>query len=109
MMKNPKAKGELAYAKAMMQKNEGHSMLFASLSHLLTLGDNSSVVYIENTSIPFLMKEHEYHRIMELYEVMENHFVENGDELKALRYKAASYDLYKKIMQGDDTHEKEIY
>ena len=108
MMNNPQAESEITYAKSIAQKNDWYLMLFTSLSHLLTLDNDSSVDYIENTTIPKLMKEYRYHSALEYYEVLENHFTINGNELKALKYKALSGDLYKKMAQGGEAHEKEI-
>ena len=106
MMNNSQAESELAYARSVLQGNDRHMMHFNSLSHLLTLDDNSSVDYIKNTSTPFLMENFAYHRIVDIYEIMENHFMVKGDRLKALEIKSLSSDLYKIMMQGNKIVEK---
>ena len=108
MMNSPRAESEISCAVSIAQNNIWYLMLFTSLSHLITIDDNSSVDYIENIAIPELIKKHEYHTVLEYYEVLENHFATKGNESKALKYKALSGDLYKKTILGGEVHEKEI-
>ena len=110
VMKSPLAEDELANAKKVLQEqgNDYYQMLFTSLSHLLTLKDELSIKYIENTTIPRLIERYEYYKVFDYYELLENLFEANGEKIKALEIKVASSNLYKKMTQGGVTYEKEI-
>lgn len=108
MMKSPLPGAELTRAKSISEESDNYQFLFNSLSHLLALEQVFSSKYIESETIPYLIERHEYYRIMEYYEVMESFFTENDNKAKASEIKLASYDIYKKITQGDRVYEKEI-
>jgi len=102
------AENELTRAKLIFQENKHYSLLFDSLSHILTLENKTSVEYIENTTIPNLIGKCEYFRAADYYSLLEIHFKTSGEEAEALKIKASLSELYKKMIGGGEEYEEEI-
>ena len=110
MSDNSWAKSDLSYATKLAQNRDDkeYSALFESLSHLLSLEEESSVEYIETVTIPSLMEKHDYQRILYYYQIMESFFSKNGNKTKVLEINLASYNLFKIMIQGGRTYDKKI-
>jgi tetratricopeptide (TPR) repeat protein len=99
-MKSPTVKVLLSRAKSLAEKNEHYSLLFESLTHLLTIKNEESLQYIETTTIPYLLEKFEYYRVLDYCELLENVYEKKGNKIKPLEIAAIIRDIYKKILFG---------
>ena len=94
-LKNPEYIQILAEAKLLSESNMYYSILFTSLSHLASLKEDESKEYIENTTIPFLLDNHEYFKILDYCEILEKCY--DGNFTKIAKFKAINDDVYKRM------------
>ncbi|MCL2619413.1 MAG: tetratricopeptide repeat protein, partial [Defluviitaleaceae bacterium] len=105
--KHPSAELELSVAMLTSKDNNHFLTLFVALSHLKDLKSEEAEDFIENSTIPWLMKRKEYYRIQYIYQFMINHYTELEYEDKVLEVQAKSDDLYKTMLLGGEEFEEE--
>ncbi|MCL2169498.1 MAG: helix-turn-helix transcriptional regulator [Defluviitaleaceae bacterium] len=97
-----KAEAEIELSEALCSQNQDHVILIKSLPHILNISrristyDGESVDFIENITIPFLIKECESFEAVKCYELLLHHFKRTKKKIKILSTKAAIGDIYKK-------------
>jgi tetratricopeptide (TPR) repeat protein len=101
-LKSSKAKKALHDAKSISENNEHYTILFKSLTHLLTMRENASLQYIEKTTIPHLLEKHEYFRALNYCKELEIAYEKKSSKMKSLEMKALAYDIHLKIINGSD-------
>ena len=99
-----KARARLSYAKSVSatMEDKHYTALYDSLEHLFTIRENTSIEYIEQTTITYLIEKREYFRALEYCEVLSDIFIKKNSKMKAIEIKEIAHNLRIKIMRGDD-------
>ena len=100
VLKNPLSKEVIHQAKSAISASENYELLFSSLAHLLTLKEEPSHQYIEQTTIPYLLSKFKYSLALDYCEVLDEFFTKKRNTKKALEIKAIAYGIKDKIMKG---------
>ena len=102
--KLPKAEELIERAKNLYGANEDALILFESLKHLIIISkrfslyrNEESTEYIENVTIPFLIKQHDYFIAISYYEFLEKHYEKIKRQRKSLLASKGIRDIYKII------------
>jgi len=72
-----------------------------AIKHSLTLGEESSLMYMEWTAIPMLHKYGKHTVVMECCDWLGRHFIENRKYNPAWEYTSRARTIYRKLMEGD--------
>ena len=96
-------------------KNNGYYlMLFDSLKHLLTLKDENSLKYIEETTIPSLINEYKYDEVMDYCDILKEAYEkrlamkslpksqEKSLEIKLQKIERLAFKIYKEMTSGEE-------
>jgi len=95
---HPSAEQEIANIKLMSKYDKHFSILFTSLSHLLTLESDDSIEYIENTTIPYLLERSDHFQIFQYYRFLEKHYTSTDKKIKVWEVQLRYANLYKEMM-----------
>ena len=94
--------------------NEYYLMLFNSLKHLLTLKDENSLKYIEETTIPSLINEYKYDEVMDYCNILKEAYEkrlamkslpksqEKSLEIKLQKIERLAFEIYKEMTSGKE-------
>ena len=95
------AKHLLLQTKEFYSSNEMWVTYFTALGHYLKISSNmstntnsESVEYIENTAIPYLIKNNDYFLAIDYYTILENHYEKINSIKKSLLMAKAIRDIY---------------
>jgi len=99
-----KAKVLLSETKKYTEGNEHSSLIFESLSHLLTIHDNASIEFIEKKTIPYLVEKYEYFRVLDYCDALENKFMKlgKGYKIRILELTAIIRNITREITFGEE-------
>jgi len=97
-----KSKVRLSHAKAIAASRESkhYMLLYDSLECLLTIRENTSIEYIEQTTLTYLIEKKEYFRVLEYCEVLADILIKKNSKMKAMEIKELAHKLRLEIMQG---------
>jgi tetratricopeptide (TPR) repeat protein len=98
--KSSLGKHRLSYARSILGDNEHFKLLFDSLEHLMTLKEDTSTQYIQDTTIAYLIEKCEYSRSIEYCKLLEDFYLKKRNKIKALEIKALTYDIHKRFAEG---------
>ena len=101
----PKAKMLLSETKPLTEGNEYYTLIFESLSHLLTINDDASIDFIEQKTIPYLIEKYEYYRALNYCKMLENKFtiwINNGYKKRLAELVAIIRKITDEITFGEE-------
>jgi len=100
-----KAKILLSETKPQTEGHEYYTLIFESLSHLLTINDDASIDFIEQKTIPYLIEKYEYYRVLSYCKVLENKFtiwINNGYKKRLAELIAVIRKITDEITFGEE-------
>jgi len=99
-----KARVLLSEMKTYAEGNTHYSLIFESLSHLLTISDSASIEFIEKKTIPYLVEKYEYYRALDYCELLENKFTKwgKGYKRRLLELTVIMHKMTSKMMFGEE-------
>jgi len=98
--KSPRRNEILSQGAEKSKGNHEYELLFNSLVHLATLREESSLQYIEGTTIPFLIEKCKYFKALDYCELLEVQYKKNRQEMNSLRVSALALEITKRTMKG---------
>jgi len=93
----------LLKAKRLAQGSDHYTLLFESLSHLLTLKKAESIEFIEGKTMPYLLGEHDYYKALNFCDVLYADHIKNNRGKKASDITTLKVDILAKILFGGDS------
>jgi len=78
MKKTSASRALLQEARTIAGESDHYSLLFESLSHLLTINKDESLDFVENKTIPYMIDKHEYFRVLDYCGILEEVFEKRG-------------------------------
>jgi len=86
------------------QGNDTYLTLFMSLSHLLTINQKESTQYLEDVSIPFLLKIKNYTTALDYCELLADYYKKKGKGYNGKRLKMVdlAQNIYKEMYEGGE-------
>jgi len=93
----------LKVAEEELEKDELYTVLFKSLSCLMTLSDNLCVQYIEEVAIPYLIGANEHFKALDFCKELGTAFLKwgAGYKIRLLEIKGKANDIRDKILFGE--------
>jgi len=103
LKKFEKCQEVLAQGRALVKEDGTGAIYIDTISHLLNLGDNGSINYIENTAIPFFRATEVRDRYYAIYlcNELETHYKKKRTHTKANAIATVARDIYKDMYEGD--------
>ena len=105
LKETPKAKVLLHQTKPLVEGDAHLSLIFESLSHLITINDEASMDFIEKKTIPHLVEKYEYYRALDYCQVLENKFtirINNGYKKRLMELKDIIFKMTNEIAFGEE-------
>jgi len=105
LKETPKAKVLLHQTEPLVEEDAHLSLIFESLSHLITINDGVSINFIEKKTIPHLVEKYEYYRALDYCQVLENKFtiwINNGYKRRLMELKDIILKMTNEIAFGEE-------
>ncbi|MCL2286885.1 MAG: helix-turn-helix transcriptional regulator [Firmicutes bacterium] len=88
-------------ATSLSENNTKYSVLFESLSHLLTLNEKNSHEFIETVTIPCLLQAFDKFKTLDYCKILKEYYKSTRRMQKSLEITEIENDIYRKIVRGE--------
>ena len=98
------AKPLLHKALPLAERNEFYTLAFESLLHMLSINNDSSIEFIGQKTIPYLVEKYDYYKALDYCELLVAVYEKRskGYKFKSLEMNAIMLDIMKKMYMGEN-------